>query len=102
LGQDRKDFFFEKKKRKTFDLFGVRLGQRVHQSPKVFWCFFSRTNMLHYAAARTGARPRRNTAKAPSAISTTTALLVNWLRSAGVMAIAVSTATITATTAQLA
>jgi hypothetical protein len=39
--EERKDFFFEKKKQKTFIRCGPRQSQRARNSPKVFWFFFS-------------------------------------------------------------
>jgi hypothetical protein len=49
LGSDRKegrrkDFFFEKKKQKTFVPCDPRQSQRERKSPKVFWFFFSKKN----------------------------------------------------------
>jgi hypothetical protein len=40
-----KDFFFEKKKQKTFDYFGCGLsGWAQPRLAKVFWFFFSKKN----------------------------------------------------------
>jgi hypothetical protein len=45
----RKDFFFEKKKQKTFALLGrAHLEKPKPKHPKVFWFFFSKKNcFLH-------------------------------------------------------
>jgi hypothetical protein len=45
-GKARKDFFFEKKKQKTFSRWAERYGRRARKSPKVFWFFFSKKNVL--------------------------------------------------------
>jgi hypothetical protein len=46
-GWQRKVFFFEKKKQKTFGYFGCGLSRIERgQFPKVFWFFFSKKNML--------------------------------------------------------
>jgi hypothetical protein len=42
----RKDFFFEKKKQKTFIYWAERDDRRACEHPKVFWFFFSKKNML--------------------------------------------------------
>jgi hypothetical protein len=44
-----KDFFFEKKKQKTFDYYGFGLsGSAQPRFAKVFWFFFSKKNrFLH-------------------------------------------------------
>jgi len=42
-----KNFFFEKKKQKTFDYFGFGLsGYSEPRLVKVFWFFFSKKNFL--------------------------------------------------------
>jgi hypothetical protein len=44
----RKDFFFEKKKQKTFVCFGCGLsGEARPRLVKVFWFFFSKKNCFH-------------------------------------------------------
>jgi hypothetical protein len=40
----RKDFFFEKKKQKTFALWAAPLRRSTDQDLKVFWFFFSKKN----------------------------------------------------------
>jgi hypothetical protein len=41
-GQERKQFFFEKKNQKTVDYLRLALPQRAHQWPKVFASFFKK------------------------------------------------------------
>jgi len=41
-----KDFFFEKKKQKTFTHLSVMLQPRVSKGTKVFWFFFSKKNIF--------------------------------------------------------
>jgi hypothetical protein len=45
MSLESKDFFFEKKKQKTFDCFGCGLsGDSGPRLVKVFWFFFSKKN----------------------------------------------------------
>jgi len=45
MTSESKDFFFEKKKQKTFDCFGCGLsGYSEPRLVKVFWFFFSKKN----------------------------------------------------------
>jgi hypothetical protein len=44
LGWQRKDFFFEKKKQKTFALWAAPLRRSTDQDLEVFWFFFSKKN----------------------------------------------------------
>jgi hypothetical protein len=47
MREGRKDFFFEKKKQKTFGRFGFGVaGIGSAQFAKVFWFFFSKKNCL--------------------------------------------------------
>jgi hypothetical protein len=47
-GSRRKDFFFEKKKQKTFDDLDPTVRPARVQGPKVFWFFFSKKNILAF------------------------------------------------------
>jgi hypothetical protein len=42
--EEGKDFFFEKKKQKTFESCGPRQSRRARKRVKVFWFFFSKKN----------------------------------------------------------
>jgi hypothetical protein len=42
----RKDFFFEKKKQKTFEWLSRAYPADLRQGVRVFWFFFSKKNML--------------------------------------------------------
>jgi len=44
--EGRQDFFFEKKKQKTFDHLRARQSQRARQGAKVFWFFFFKKELL--------------------------------------------------------
>ena len=48
--EDRKDFFFEKKKQKTFTHVGPRQTHRARQVVKVFWFFFFKKERLLMSA----------------------------------------------------
>ncbi len=45
-GQERKQFFFEKKNQKTFDYYRLALQHRAHQYAKVFASFFKKKRFL--------------------------------------------------------
>jgi hypothetical protein len=46
--EERRFFFSEEKKQKTFGLWGVRSPGPTRQSAKVFWVFFSKKNIFLY------------------------------------------------------
>jgi hypothetical protein len=48
--RERKDFFFEKKKQKTFVRLAAAFPDGARQGPKVFWFFFSKKNCLAFFA----------------------------------------------------
>jgi hypothetical protein len=47
---ESKDFFFEKKKQKTFQSLSRAYPTDVRQCVKVFWFFFSKKNMLAFSS----------------------------------------------------
>jgi hypothetical protein len=46
----RRIFFSEEKKQKTFIILGTRQPRHVRQESKVFWFFFSKKNILPSAS----------------------------------------------------
>jgi hypothetical protein len=51
--EERQDFFFEKKKQKTFESLSRALPVDARQCAKVFWFFFSKKNI--FSAPHNGA-----------------------------------------------
>jgi hypothetical protein len=56
----RKAFFSEEKKQKTFIRWRVRSPGSTRQSPKVFWFFFSKKNILPSTSPQNQSGQRRH------------------------------------------